>query len=264
MNFVTIDELNCEIRNKLNLIPRTVDIVIGVPRSGMLVASLIALYLNLPLSDLDSFVKGEIYSLGKTKKNVDWISDISEARQILIVEDSSYTGASIREAKQRIQDSPYKDRVVFLAAIVTKDAKKLVDISFMERQPPRVFEWNMFHHQLVSRMCFDLDGVLCEDPTDEQNDDGEKYIDFVLNAPLKVKPTFEIGYIVTSRLEKYRDITEQWLKNNGIRYKELIMMQYKTKEERILYETFRYIKLWMDSNWHIGYIRSNSLRCSSI
>ena len=82
-------------------------------------------------------------------------------------------------------------------------------------------------------MCFDLDGVLCEDPTDEQNDDGEKYIDFVLNAPLKVKPTFEIGYIVTSRLEKYRDITEQWLKNNGIRYKELIMMQYKTKEERI-------------------------------
>jgi uncharacterized HAD superfamily protein len=53
--------------------------------------------------------------------------------------------------------------------------------------------------------------VLCADPLPEQNDDGEKYIDFILNAPPLFIPGSKIGTIVTSRLEKYRIQTETWL-----------------------------------------------------
>lgn len=50
----------------------------------------------------------------------------------------------------------------------------------------------------------DIDGVLCADPTPEENDDGEKYRHFLLNTPPLFIPKVTIGTLVTSRLEKYR------------------------------------------------------------
>ena len=82
-------------------------------------------------------------------------------------------------------------------------------------------------------MCFDIDGVLCEDPKEEQNDDWPLYQDFILNARQKFNPTATIWYLVTTRLEKYRRETELRLKNNRIKYSELIMLNLPTKEERI-------------------------------
>ena len=120
-----------------------------------------------------------------------------------------------------------------MTVYVTDETKNIPDIYFEVCNPPRMFEWNYLHHKNLVNACFDIDGVLCVDPTPEQNDDGEKYIDFVRNAPLRVAPSFKIGYLVTSRLEKYRGDTEYWLKKNNIKYDHLIMMQFKTKEERI-------------------------------
>ncbi len=96
-----------------------------------------------------------------------------------------------------------------------------------------MFEWNFIHHQGVSRACFDIDGVLCEDPTEEQNDDGKKYIDFIRHAQPKYIPTFEVGYLVSTRLEKYRKETEEWLKVNNVKYRQLIMLDLPNKEARI-------------------------------
>jgi uncharacterized HAD superfamily protein len=103
----------------------------------------------------------------------------------------------------------------------------------MEKPAPRVFEWNLFHHSIISDACLDLDGVLCVDPTEEENDDGEKYRTFLLNAKPLFVPTLEIGHIVSARLEKYRGETEQWLRNNGIRYKKLHLLNLPSKEARI-------------------------------
>ena len=61
MNFITVAELNSDIVENLHNIPRNIDIIVGIPRSGMLVATLISLYMNKPLSDFDSFVQGRIY-----------------------------------------------------------------------------------------------------------------------------------------------------------------------------------------------------------
>ena len=95
-----------------------------------------------------------------------------------------------------------------------------------------MFEWNYLHHIDLLRVCVDLDGILCEDPTAEQNDDGELYREFILNATPKLVPTRKIGWIVTSRLAKYKYETELWLKKSGIRYDHLIMLENMTAEER--------------------------------
>lgn len=61
----------------------------------------------------------------------------------------------------------------------------------------------------------------------------KKYDEFLINA----KPLFltnkKIGHLVTSRLEKNRVLTEQWMQKHGIKYGNLEMMQYKNREERM-------------------------------
>ena len=98
--------------------------------------------------------------------------------------------------------------------------------------PPRVFEWNIYHHSVMSRSCVDIDGVLCLDPTPEQNDDGPQYIDFLLNAQALNIPSAKIHSLVTNRLEKYRKETETWLNKYNIEYDHLIMLNVASKEER--------------------------------
>jgi len=232
MNFMTLKDLNNTINKNIQKIPKDVDLVVGIPRSGLFIANLIALYLNLPLTDINSLLDEKIYESGSTKKNNNWINNIKSARKILVVEDSSATGKSLNNFKEQIKKFKYKDKIVLLTIYVTNETKKMTDIYFEICELPRMFEWNYMHHKGVINACFDIDGVLCEDPTEKQNDDGEKYIDFIKNAPVRIVPTFTIGCLVTSRLEKYRDITEEWLKRNNIKYQQLIMMNLESKEER--------------------------------
>lgn len=232
MNFKTIQNMTCDIFNNLNQIPHDIDLIVGVPRSGMLAASIIALDLNLPLTDIDSFLEGKIYGAGDTKKNKHWISKPDEARKILIVEDSVYTGNSIKKIREKL-DGLFDNKIVYYAVYVISESKHLIDIYCEICETPRMFEWNCFHHQHINEVCFDIDGVLCRDPSNDENDDGEGYFHFISSVEPLVIPTFTIGYIITSRLEKYRTATEAWLEKNGIKYNEMIMMQFTSKEERI-------------------------------
>lgn len=74
------------------------------------------------------------------------------------------------------------------------------------------------------KACLDIDGVLCEDPTSQENDDGLKYLEFLENAKPLLIPTLPVGNLVTSRLEKYRPQTENWLEKQGIKYEKLFML----------------------------------------
>ena len=185
----------------------------------MLVASIIALYKNLPLTDIDSFLQGKLFDCGKTKVKESWIKSVSEAKSVLIVEDSTSSGSSIEAVKKKITSSNFKAKFIYLSVYATRSAERNVDIYFEELEQPRIFEWNIYHHGLVERMCFDIDGVLCEDPSPDQNDDGARYLDFLKNTKPKFVPTREIGWLVTSRLEKYRPQTEAWLIYHKIKVK---------------------------------------------
>ena len=103
MNFITLERLNKIINSNLHKIPNDVDLIVGVPRSGLMVASLLSLYLNLPMTDLNSLLNDKMFKCGSTKKSEKNIQKISDARRILIVEDSSATGNSLNEVKELIK-----------------------------------------------------------------------------------------------------------------------------------------------------------------
>ncbi len=91
----------------------------------------------------------------------------------------------------------------------------------------------MWKHKRMERWAFDFDGVFCRDPTNHENDDGPRYVQFLQTAPTLFRPERPIGTIVTGRLEKYRRETEAYLARQGITYAGLVMCPYATKAERM-------------------------------
>jgi len=220
MNYRNITDLNNIILKRLNIIPRDFDLIVGVPRSGMLPANLLSLYLNRPYTDIHSFLNGHIYKAGARSQ----FFDISEFKKILVVDDSIASGSAMVEVKESLKHLESKFDIKYCAVYIIAGKEKMVDYFFEIVPLPRYFQWNILNHTTLEKACFDIDGVLCADPLPEQNDDGPKYIDFILNAPPLFIPGSKIGTVVTSRLEKYRKETETWLKANNIKYNDLVML----------------------------------------
>jgi uncharacterized HAD superfamily protein len=194
----------------------------------MLPANLLALYLNRPYTDIHSFLNGHIYKAGARSQ----FFDISEFKNVLVVDDSIASGSAMVEVKESLKHLNGKFNIKYCAIYVIPGKEKIVDYFFEFVPLPRYFQWNILNHTTLEKACFDIDGVLCADPLPEQNDDGEKYTDFILNAPPLFIPGSKIGTIVTSRLEKYRKETETWLAANNIKYNELVMLDLPNMEAR--------------------------------
>ena len=232
MNFQSVNDLCNLIRNNLSKIPSDVDLIVGIPRSGLFVANYIALLMNKPLTDIDGFISGRIFCSGRTKDTSRNIKSLESCKKVLIVDDSIASGISIEQCKKKLDHVYGTINKIYCVAYALESSRHMVDICFEILNDPRLFEWNLFSQKLVLfQTCFDLDGVLCDDPNPEQNDDGEKYRDFIKNAKVKIRPTGIVGFIVTSRLTKYRELTEEWLTKNHIQYGKLIMLN-ATAEER--------------------------------
>ncbi len=230
LNFITFNMLNRIIVDNLYKIPHDIDVVAGVPRSGLLSANIIACHLNKPLTDVEGILTGKIFDAGRTKNKSGWIDDISKAKKILVVEDSVASGQSLMTVKAQLQN--VNQTIIYLSIMVAPSSANIPDIFFIVVPLPRVFEWNYMHHSFLWKCCVDMEGVLCQDPTPEQNDDGKNYREFCLNAMPKFIPSQPIGCIVTARLQKYSSETQQWLSKNNVPYKNLIMLNLDSAEER--------------------------------
>lgn len=230
MRYVTIAELSNMIRHNLWKIPHDIDLVVGIPRSGMLPATMIALFLNTRLTDIDSFVEdGGCFSNGLSRGK--YVKN-GEIKKVLVVDDSIDTGKSISDAKKKIESRQSGCfEYFFCTPIATKLGANIVDVYFEIIDGDRVFEWNIFHHSVLSNACVDIDGVLCLDPIED--DDGEKYRSFIQTALPLFLPTCNINTLISCRLEKYRILTEKWLAKNNISYNKLIMLDFPDKVTRV-------------------------------
>ena len=85
MRYISIEEISKTIKNNIGSLPLDIDLVVANPRSGFLPATMIALYRNLPLCDIDSLKNDRIFESGITKKH-DFIKSVKDAKSILIVE----------------------------------------------------------------------------------------------------------------------------------------------------------------------------------
>jgi len=235
MNYRSFDDLYKTIIKGAEKLPEDIDLVVGVPRSGLLAANILALYKNIPMTDLEGLAEKRLIAHGNRLKKFGEIR-FESLRKVLIIDDSSISGRAIAKTKAFVEENRLDTAYDILYGVVfsTKGSCGLFDVHFDLCSAPRVFDWNIFHHDaFLKDACVDIDGVLCRDPSDEENDDGERYREFLLNVAPKLVPKETIGYLVTNRLEKYRPETEAWLRKHNIKFRKLYMSQHASKAARI-------------------------------
>lgn len=233
INYRSVAHLSDDIKSELHRVPRDVSLVVGIPRSGLLAANLLALYLNLPLVDIDSFLEGRLISTG-VRGEKRGLRETSVTGRILVVDDSIYSGEAMEKARRKLSPIASKYQLYFCAVYGLPGTGRYADLVFHFLEAPRIFEWNIFgDNRLLETACLDIDGVLCRDPSEAENDDGERYAQFLCNAEVRMVPKVRVGTLVTSRLERYRPQTEAWLAANGINYNELVMLDLPDKASRI-------------------------------
>lgn len=233
MQYRSYADLAQAIATQGHRLPPDIDLVVGIPRSGLLAANILSLTRNLPLTDLEGFMAGRNFAAGWTKRHAPGLSERAAPRHALVIDDSIRSGRSMREARETLAAAGLESRVTFCAIYGLPDVDHPeADIVLERVSAPRAFEWNLFHHKDLRRMCFDIDGVLCHDPDHDQNDDGEAYLAFLTDAVPLYRTTRPIGHLVTSRLEKYRPQTEAWLERAGVEYDKLWMLDLPSAAER--------------------------------
>lgn len=232
MEFRSIGDLSRTIKQNLGRIPQDVDLVVGVPRSGLLAASMVALHTNLPLTDVPGLLAGRLLAPGQYRGSAKSKREVSQCRKALVIDDSILTGGSMRAAQASIADSALDIECLYGAIYGAREADGLCDLIFEHCPVPRMFEWNFMHHPFLAHACVDIDGVLCLDPTERENDDGPRYLEFLANAQPLYQPTQPIGALVSSRLEKYRGQTEAWLARHGVEYGSLHLLDLPSKAAR--------------------------------
>lgn len=230
LNYKTYEDLSLDIKKNLYKLPSDIDLVVGVPRSGMIPAYMLGLMLSKQVCSLREFISGDYKTLATHRIRLN-----TDIKNILIVDDSINSGKASLDVKHVIEESKLNQKfnITYMAVYYRDDNyKQFIDIALEKVPSPRLFQWNYLNHCFLQDAAFDIDGVLCIDPTNEENDDGPKYKNFLLNAKPLFIPQYKIPYIITSRLEQYRPETEEWLKKNNVQYDNLIMLKGYTAEER--------------------------------
>lgn len=220
-DFVSYSRFANDCHDFARKLPRKVKAVAGIPRGGVLAASIIALELNVPLISIESLEavkQGARLQIPSLRRQP--IAPAADDGIILVVDDGYCTGRQMAAWRVRLPD------FCEFGAIYSGQ-KPDIDHGYITEDQTihRSYEWTLFHDDNTERTICDLDGVLCEDWIGDEVSDRTEYKNFLERAaPLRI-PSQPLLGIATRRLERHRDATVAWLKRHGIRYGFLEMAQ---------------------------------------
>lgn len=202
--------------------------VLGIPRSGMLPASMIAMWLNLPLYYLDALGSSQPLSAAGRFGGIRMLKHEGSDGSLLVVDDTVYSGTAMKNFVPRISEDFYTSCIY-----LRPESPFRPDFYGRELKDPHLLEWNLFNCTYIEHALLDFDGIFCPNVPYDKCIDEKSYIDYITNVePFYHRiPKTKCRGIVTARLEKYRDITEEWLDRHNIKYDSLIM--YPTEKEEI-------------------------------
>lgn len=209
--------------------------IVGIARSGLAPASILAMHLQLPLYELSVY---EDINFRLIKGGVRIAENLGLSGPLFVVDDTVHEGSCMRLVKEIL----YAKEAVYSAVYVRPDRTSLVDYYVKAVPAPHFMEWNIFNSGFVTGLgfdenyrggiAFDFDGILCYDPP--PNADRAPTLDWLMNA----KPTSwlprrgPIPLIVTMRLEGWRAESEKWLRRHNISWNRMEMVNLPSAEIR--------------------------------
>lgn len=228
LTYVTIAQLMDDARTLAARLPADVDLVVGVARSGLLPAGLVATWLHVPLRVI-SHDRGltEIGGGGRMQvlPNRDWSPT---PKIVALIDDTAASGREMRRLVPLVRAAYPDARIIRAVVYAHPRGRRQVDVCVAEYPGPHYLEWNIHNSGHAFRGAYDFDGVLCRDIAREDDDDGPRYRLALEHAvPLNFPRRTPISLIVTARHERYRAITEAWLARHAIRCERLVMRDWE-------------------------------------
>ncbi|RDB44273.1 phosphoribosyltransferase [Halomonas sp. DQ26W] len=224
MNFKTYSELSNDIRKHIgSLHALDIDLVVGIPRSGMIPAYMIALGLNLHCTDIDHFVRGGQLKSGVTRKVSRSLETVWDAKKILLVDDSIFSGKSMKLARNSIPAS-FTGEIVELAIYSSIRGRNDIDLYLEYVSHPRIFEWNVFHHPILSRSCISIDREVA---SILREGEGHGKTDVVKSNDFSPLSATYVHSLVSVEGEENRSDIEAWLAERGISYENLVFLDVR-------------------------------------
>jgi len=202
-------------------LPRGIDAVVGIPRSGMIPASILATHLHVPLYSL---ADGVMVHAGAGSR----LPATENHQRVLVVDDTVMNGSQLKRARGALPGGGY----LFAAVYVNPASRVKPDYQAAVLEQPHLLEWNLFNCGYIANCATDMDGIICEDPRWEGLTEKQQQQELDNVAPKWVPRKVPVQAIVTARLEKHRARTEIWLAKNGARYDRLIMGPWASHAER--------------------------------
>jgi hypothetical protein len=201
-------------------IPNKFDVIVGIPRSGLFLASVLALKWGRPLSTPDDFVRGIIWQSSSVPQ-----IRVSDIHSILLIDDTIHKGTMLGSVKKQITDYRRDLEIQVATLFVSGGRTDLADYYVQLKEKPDILEWNLLSSTWgFGKPSTDLDGVVCEDCPKGVEDDTPEYKKWLVEASPYLPHPRGFDSIITGRREKYRAETEAWLESHKVKYERLVML----------------------------------------
>lgn len=214
MQYRAIIDLEATIFSGISSLHFKPDLVIGVPRSGILAGLFASMASGAPLTDIEGFERGEVVFPAHGEV------DLFKTRRlsVLVIDDCVNSGISLAKIRARLL--PYCDQhdFTFCVAYGPRKHNRYTDIIFEKLAAPHIFEWNVMHHDLLLGAMVDIDEVIFGDAAPD-----------ICNAPFRIA-TKPIGYGVTRLPETMRFRLEEALESWGITVQRIEMLGSNMRE----------------------------------
>lgn len=237
--FTRTEDLARDALKLIKFVPPDCKAIIGIPRSGMIPASILAAHLQLPLGELQT--DGKIRLLGAGGRGKFSYTKDNTYSKYFIVDDSCHGGGSLRKARAKCQEP--KQNCVW-AVVYNRDNHKEPDVWAVDLDH-HSFDWNIHNNgQVVGQTIIKgLSGGLAYS------------FDCFTNSERQIVPRLHKPPLVVATQSKA--YCEEWFKKWGIQVQNLIITDNDSPVE------FQKAKHYKASNCSIFFEPDNN-QCQAI
>lgn len=229
--YYTGEQLYKIVQSNIHKIPHDIAGVIAIARGGLFPGFIIAEHLNVPITTVDKFIENQENCWFNESTFIKF-NNITNGK-LLVIDDSVCTGNSLKQTMNKLKNiTGFSFVFATIHASTSFDNLIVLDDNTVYWDFSRLYEFNLFRTFLFNDCVSDIDGVLCKDPDWGLDTKENEYVYFLTNtAPYIHVPKIDI--LLTSRIEKYRPQTENWLKKNNISYNQLIMTPFNNINDKL-------------------------------
>ncbi len=207
----TINDLNDLIKENLaRLQSYNFDLIVGLPRRGMIPATLIGLFLNKPVvsfNELNANLASEKIGYRLQEESAKFPKSYSN---ILLVDDSTDEGTVFEQAFSKLDEATAK-KVTTLSVYATEKGGDRVDLHLETLEEPKLYEWNILHKKAaLADAAMRFEGIIVTNA--------------ITGAWIPVTlPSYPVKIVYSGLRERHREQLESFLRQHGVQFEQLKM-----------------------------------------